>query len=104
MSEETDVLDEVKSLDQPVEPLSWFQTWKLALTRPSVNTYETIARDPNATSRRAYRWIFIANFVGDVLSISLEFITLFLRKQEPFQLFSANTGGFYSENVSKITG
>jgi hypothetical protein len=29
--------------------------------------------------------------------------TLFLRKQEPFQLFSANTGGFYSENASKIT-
>jgi len=30
--------------------------------------------------------------------------TLFLRKQEPYQLFSANTGGFYSENVTKITG
>jgi len=30
--------------------------------------------------------------------------TLFLRKQTAFQLFSANTGGFYSENVSEITG
>ncbi len=27
--------------------------------------------------------------------------TLFLRKQTAFQLFNANTGGFYSENASE---
>ena len=54
-------------------PLTWAETWILALTRPSVATFEHIAHDPDATSRRAYKWIFIAFFIGDVLSISIDF-------------------------------
>ena len=67
------VPDEKELPNHPIEPLSWFQTWKLALTRPSVATFEQLANDPNASSRRGYKWIFIAFFVGDVLSISMSF-------------------------------
>ena len=44
--------------DPPVEPLTWYQTWIFAITRPSVATFDKIARDPGASTRRAYKWVF----------------------------------------------
>jgi Yip1-like protein len=44
-------------------PLSWSQAWLLAITRPSVATFESIARDPRATANRAYGWIFVSTLL-----------------------------------------
>ena len=58
----------------------------------------------NKTARTAgFLYLLLAPlaFLGITLC---DYNTLFLRKQTPFQLFSANTGGFYSENASEITG
>ena len=67
MSFETEVLDVTKSSDRPLEPLSWHQTWILALTRPSVASYERIIQDPLASARRAYMWIFGAVITGTII-------------------------------------
>ena len=69
MSQETVDLDLEKSSDRPVQSLTWFQTWKLALTRPSVATFERIIRDPQANPRLAYVWLFVSFIVGGLISI-----------------------------------
>jgi hypothetical protein len=45
-------------------PLSWSQTWLNALLRPSVKTYEDIIADPQASTNRAYIWVFISALLG----------------------------------------
>jgi len=51
----------------PGRPLSWSEAWLSAVTRPSVATYEELARDPNATAGRAYLWIVVAAVIGAVV-------------------------------------
>jgi hypothetical protein len=58
--------------EQPAESLSWFQTWKLAITRPSVATFEKIARDPGASTRRAFKWVFFAACIAYVLLLTIQ--------------------------------
>lgn len=48
---------------------TWSEVWTAVLTRPSVQTFEEILRDPAATRQRAMRWITLtwivyALFVG----------------------------------------
>jgi hypothetical protein len=52
---------------QPGERLSWIKVWISVLTRPSVATFERILRDPQASTRRAYLWIFISAFIGVII-------------------------------------
>ena len=56
---------------QPVESSSWFKIWTKALTQPSVETFQSFLRQPQATSQRAYRWIFYAVIVGIGIAIAL---------------------------------
>lgn len=95
MSEETGLLEVGTSPEQPLEPLSWHQTWLLALTQPSVATFERIARDPNASSRRAYKWVLISSLVSDALLILVYAVI-----QPPFT-FNA-LSGFASELICAI--
>lgn len=53
------------------EPLSWWDSWLKALTRPSVDTYERIANDPQASTIRAATWIFFSSLVGLFISVPL---------------------------------
>ncbi len=59
----------VEPLTPPAPLTSWIDVWKSALTRPVVATFEAIARNPNATSNRAYRWIFVAYVIGAVVQV-----------------------------------
>jgi hypothetical protein len=67
MNLDTEVYDVTKSSDRPLQPLSWHQTWMLAITQPSNATFERIARDPNATCIRAYKWIFFTALAGALI-------------------------------------
>jgi hypothetical protein len=55
--------------EQPGEMLSWIKVWISVLTRPSVATFERILRDPQASARRAYLWIFTSFLVGSLINI-----------------------------------
>ncbi|MGE5073934.1 MAG: YIP1 family protein [Anaerolineae bacterium] len=48
---------------QPAGPMSFVQTWRDALTKPSEQTFARIASSPNATATTAFIWIFIATLV-----------------------------------------
>jgi hypothetical protein len=49
----------------PVEkPMSRWDVWTGALTRPSVQTFERVVRNPKARSRAAHTWIFISALLG----------------------------------------
>ena len=59
--------------------LSWSEVWISALTKPSVETYDRLVRDPNASANKAYLWVFICALIGYALSslISLAIGALF---------------------------
>jgi hypothetical protein len=47
---------------------SWINIWIAALTRPSVETYTQFSDDPDATSQRAYKWVFLAAGLSALIS------------------------------------
>jgi len=50
------------------ESFTWSEVWINALTKPSVETYERLVRDPNASTNKAYGWVFICSLIGVLLS------------------------------------
>jgi hypothetical protein len=61
-------------VEPPYEPLSWWDSWLKALTKPSVDTFERIANDPQASTIRAATWIFFASLVGLFISVPLTLV------------------------------
>src|SRR5260221_7069768 len=57
--------DEGHSVPLPASR-SWARIWLAALTKPSVQTYEAIANDANATLQRALRWLFFSYLISGV--------------------------------------
>ncbi len=55
---------------------SWIEAWFEALFQPSVNTFGGFARDPKATSTRAYTWIFTSALVGALILILIQLMLL----------------------------
>lgn len=52
---------------------SWSEVWVNALTKPSVETYEDIVADPNASASKAYAWVLITSFISYVITIGVSF-------------------------------
>lgn len=48
----------------PDRSVGWSQVWIQAYTRPSVETYQRLLADPNASPKRAYLWSVASVFVG----------------------------------------
>jgi hypothetical protein len=69
MEEDMSEIIEPKIEEQPGEALSWSKVWISAITRPSVATFERIIRDPNASSGRAYAWLFTSALIGGLINI-----------------------------------
>jgi hypothetical protein len=53
---------------------SWSEVWIKALTRPSVETYQSIVNDPRARPNRAYIWVAVAGLIGYVIATALQII------------------------------
>lgn len=51
-------------ISHPAASLTWSEVWISALTRPSVATFEGFVQDPDATTRRAYNWVFISGLIS----------------------------------------
>ena len=58
-------------LEEPGKALSWSEVWTSALLRPSLETYERILNDPDASPNRAYLWVFICALIGYLISFFL---------------------------------
>lgn len=52
-------------------PMSWFQVWKRALTRPTVATFEELIGAPDAQTGRAYQWVLVSSVIGALLTMVL---------------------------------
>ncbi len=60
----------------PAAPASFFQTWIPALTKPSEQTYATIAASPNAKASTAYLWVFLSSIVASLFTLIIQGATL----------------------------
>jgi hypothetical protein len=50
----------VKSSKQ--KTVSWWEAWLTALTKPNRLNYESLAKNPDITEKRAYWWIGVSAF------------------------------------------
>jgi hypothetical protein len=54
--------------------LTWFEVWRLVITEPKEESFETVLDDPQASANRAYTWIFITGLIGGVLNVGAQSI------------------------------
>ena len=73
----------------PAEKLRWFKVWTSAITQPSTETFEWILRDPQASPRRAYLWVFITSLISMIITgvYSTLGLTTGLETFEPWLIF-----------------
>jgi hypothetical protein len=55
-------------------PAGWFQVWVTAVTKPNEQTFVDLTEDPNATSKTAFIWVFIAGTVSAIFQSILQAI------------------------------
>jgi hypothetical protein len=67
MSEEK----ESTPVEESGKALTWSEVWTSALIRPSLETYERILHDPNASPNRAYGWVFVSALIAYLISFLL---------------------------------
>jgi hypothetical protein len=53
---------------------SWIEIWQMAITRPSVATYEDILRDRVVTVGRGLTWVVLSFFLAIFVSVILQII------------------------------
>ena len=62
-------------MDEPKPgPAGWFQVWKKAVTKPNEQTFIEITDGPEATSKTAFIWVFIAGTISMILQAILQAI------------------------------
>lgn len=66
---EWQALEEALEAERHPATFNWWQAWKLALTRPTLQTFETLLKDPNATLNRANSWLALAGAISSVSPI-----------------------------------
>lgn len=55
-------------------PAGWFQVWVTALTKPNEQTFINLTESPNATSKTAFIWVFLAGTIASVFQSILQAI------------------------------
>lgn len=56
-------------MPEPAAPVSMFQTWIDAVTKPREATYAAIASSPRASTSTAFLWVFIGSLISSFLTI-----------------------------------
>lgn len=76
---------------QPSPPAlySWSEVWTAVVTKPSVNTFVEILRDPAATSRRAYIWLFITGCISALVFVMTLLNDPLLQEMMPYDMSTA---------------
>jgi hypothetical protein len=70
------ITTETGSSDFPTEygTYSWFESWKMALTRPNEETFRSLADDPNGSLGRALIWIAITSAISFLITSTLQLL------------------------------
>ncbi|MCL4270951.1 MAG: YIP1 family protein [Anaerolineales bacterium] len=55
-------------------PAGWVQTWITAVTKPNEQTFVDMTEQPNATSKTAFIWMFIAGTISAIFQTILQAI------------------------------
>lgn len=63
-------------MDSPPGPAGWLPTWIKAVSQPNEQTFITITEHPDATTRTAFIWVFIAGTISGVAQSILQAIIL----------------------------
>ena len=53
---------------------SWFEAWRMALTRPNEETFRSLADDPNGSLGRALGWIAITSAISFLISSAIQLV------------------------------
>ncbi len=53
---------------------SWSQVFLLALTKPSLDTYTKLIRDPGASANKAYLWLFVGGTLAYAIYIVIDLV------------------------------
>ncbi len=53
---------------------SWFEAWRMALTRPNEETFRSLADDPNRSLGRALSWIAITSAISYLITASVQLL------------------------------
>ncbi len=53
---------------------TWFESWKMALTRPNEETFRSLADDPNGSLGRALIWIAITSAVSFLITTTVQLL------------------------------
>jgi hypothetical protein len=77
-----EVIMSQEPLPEPIKPTyetyTWSQVWTKATLQPSVETYESLIRDPNAGVNRGILWVFLVTLVGFLLATLVQYFFLSL--------------------------
>jgi len=60
--------------DPPPRSLSALEIWALAVTKPSLHTFEEILQSPGVSAGRAFSWIFVSSLISYGLAVLLQLI------------------------------
>lgn len=66
-------------------PAGWFSIWLKAVTKPSEQTFVDITESPNANSKTAYIWVFIAGTLSGIIQAFAAAITAATGAASPLQ-------------------
>jgi hypothetical protein len=79
-------------LPPPTGPAEWFSVWRDAVTKPSDQTFATLAASPNAKLTTALLWVFLGSLVSAFLT-SLVPNPLFNQMLQNYNVDTSRIGG-----------
>ena len=91
-------------------PAGWFPVWIKAVTQPKEQTFIDITEHPNASSKTAYIWVFIAGTLSGIIQAIATTIRMATGVNSQFQIpgmeqyFPQSAGGSEGIGVSLIGG
>jgi len=91
-------------------PAGWFPVWIKAVTQPKEQTFIDITEHPNASSKTAYIWVFIAGTLSGIIQAIATTIRMAAGVNSQFQIpgmeqyFPQSAGGSGSVGISLISG
>jgi hypothetical protein len=92
-------------------PAGWLPVWIKAVTKPNEQTFAEITESPDAASRTAFIWIFIAGTVSGIIQAIATTVRMAMGLGSQFQqipgmeqYFPQSAGDAGSAGVSLITG
>ena len=92
-------------------PAGWLPVWIKAVTQPNEQTFVDITEHPDANSRTAYIWVFIAGTISGIIQAIATTIRISMGLNSPFQqipgmeqYFPQSAGGGGGAGISLIAG